>query len=54
MLELIILRDILKDYDTKPIYRDFMNDKYHMSALENRYVKLGEKYLDKYKKFITQ
>lgn len=54
MLELIILRDILKDYDTKPTYRDFMNEKYHMSTLENRYAELGTKFLDKYKKLITQ
>lgn len=54
MLELIILRSILKDYDTKPAYRDFMNKEYHMSTLENRYAELGKKYLDKYKKLITQ
>ena len=54
MLELIILRSILKDYDTKPAYRDFMNKEYHISALENRYAELGKKYLDKYKKLITQ
>ena len=41
MLELIILKSILKDYDTKPTYRDFMNKEYHISALENRYAELG-------------
>ena len=54
MLELIILRSVLKDYDTKPAYRDFMNEKYHMSILGNRYAELGAKFLDKFKKHITQ
>jgi len=54
MLELIILRSVLKDYDTKPAYRDFMNENYHMSILGNRYAELGAKFLDKFKKHITQ
>lgn len=54
MLELIILKNILKDYDTKSAYRDFMNKEYHMSALEDRYAELGSKFLDKFKKIITQ
>lgn len=50
MLEMIILKGILEDYDRYKDYKKFIKDNFDIKSIENRYIELGKEFLDKYKK----
>lgn len=48
MLELLILKIILKDYDAYSNYRKVMNKRFSISKMEERYKELGDEFLKPY------
>lgn len=48
MLELLILKRILKDYDTYPNYRKIVDESFSISKMEERYKELGDEFLKPY------
>ena len=48
LLELIILKDILKDYTKDKEYADFLDKEYNVQKMENRFLELGKEFLNPY------
>lgn len=48
MLELLILTQVLSDYNDDSIYADYLNKNYNMQKLGDRYNKLGIEFLNEY------
>ena len=48
LLELIILKDILKDYTKDEEYANFLDKKYNVQKMENRFLELGKEFLNPY------
>lgn len=48
LLELIILKDVLKDYTKDEEYAKFLDKKYDVQKMENRFLELGKEFLNDY------
>lgn len=48
LLELIILKDVLKDYTKDEEYANFLDKKYDVQKMENRFLELGKEFLNDY------
>ena len=48
LLELIILKDILKDYTKDEEYANFLDKNYDIQKIENRFLELGKEFLNHY------
>lgn len=48
LLELIILKDVFRDYAKDEEYADFLDKKYNIQKMENRFLELGEEFLNDY------
>ena len=48
LLELIILKDVLRDYTKDKEYADFLDKEYNIQKMENRFLELGKEFLNPY------
>lgn len=48
MLELLILKRILEDYDNYPKYKKVIDEYFNISKMEERYKELGDEFLKPY------
>ena len=48
LLELIILKDLLRDYAKDKEYADFLDTEYDVQKMENRFLELGKEFLNEY------
>ena len=48
MLELLILKIILKDYDDHPKYKEVIDRYFNIFEIEKRYEELGDEFLKPY------
>ena len=48
MLELLILKEVIEDYDKDFEYRNFLNNNFDFKKLNNRYLELGREFLTDY------
>ena len=48
LLELIILKDLLRDYIKDKEYADFLDKEYNVQKMQNRFLELGEEFLNEY------
>ena len=48
LLELIILKDVLKDYTKDEEYANFLDKEYNVQKMENRFLELGKEFLNNY------
>ena len=48
MVNLLILGDILNDYNSDPDYAAWLRENYDVHALNSRYIQLGLEYLNEY------
>ena len=48
LLELIVLKDLLRDYTKDKEYADFLDKEYNVQKMENRFLELGEEFLNEY------
>ena len=47
-VELLILEKILTCYDNNSDYKEYLNNNYDVSKMENRYAELGKEFLNEY------
>lgn len=47
-LELLILKNILEDYDEHSKYKEYIDKNYNISKMNNRYLELGREFLKDY------
>lgn len=48
LLELIVLKDVLRDYTKDKEYADFLDKEYNVQKMENRFLELGKEFLNEY------
>lgn len=48
LLELIVLKDLLRDYIKDKEYADFLDKEYDVQKMQNRFLELGEEFLNEY------
>lgn len=48
LLELIVLKDLLRDYTKDKEYADFLNKEYNVQKIEDRFLELGKEFLNDY------
>jgi hypothetical protein len=48
LLELIILKDLLRDYTKDKEYANFLDKEYNVQKMENRFLELGKEFLNEY------
>lgn len=48
ILELIILKDLLADYNKDKEYADFLDKKYDVQKIGDRFLELGKEFLNPY------
>jgi hypothetical protein len=48
LLELIVLKDVLRDYAKDKEYADFLDEEYDVQKIENRFLELGKEFLNEY------
>ena len=48
LLELIVLKDVLRDYAKDKEYADFLDEKYDVQKIEDRFLELGKEFLNPY------
>ena len=48
LLELIVLKDLLRDYNKDKEYANFLDEEYNVQKMENRFLELGEEFLNEY------
>lgn len=48
MLELLLLREILYDYNVNKFYTEFLDDNYDVEKIDSRYLELGKEFLNDY------
>ena len=48
LLELIVLKDVLRDYAKDKEYADFLDEEYDVQKMENRFLELGKEFLNEY------
>ena len=48
LLELIVLKDVLRDYAKDKKYADFLDEEYDVQKMENRFLELGKEFLNEY------
>ena len=48
LLELIVLKDLLRDYTKDKEYADFLDKEYNVQKMENRFLELGKEFLNEY------
>lgn len=48
LLELIILKDLLRDYTKDKEYANFLDKEYNIQKMENRFLELGKEFLNEY------
>ena len=48
LLELIVLKDLLRDYIKDKEYADFLDKEYNVQKMQNRFLELGEEFLNEY------
>lgn len=48
LLELIVLKDVLRDYTKDKEYADFLDEEYNVQKMENRFLELGKEFLNEY------
>ena len=48
LLELIILKDLLRDYAKDKEYANFLDTEYNVQKMENRFLELGKEFLNEY------
>jgi hypothetical protein len=48
LLELIILKDLLRDYTKDKEYANFLDEEYNVQKMENRFLELGKEFLNEY------
>ena len=47
-LDILILKEILKDYAEDVTYADFLDTNYDVSKIQKRYLELGKEFLNDY------
>ena len=48
LLELIVLKDLLRDYAKDKEYANFLDTEYNVQKMENRFLELGKEFLNEY------
>jgi hypothetical protein len=48
LLELIVLKDLLRDYTKDKEYANFLDEEYNVQKMENRFLELGKEFLNEY------
>jgi hypothetical protein len=48
LLELIVLKDLLRDYTKDKEYANFLDEEYNVQKMENRFLELGKEFLNDY------
>ena len=48
LLELIVLKDLLRDYTKDEEYANFLDKNYDIQKMENRFLELGKEFLNEY------
>ena len=48
LLELIVLKDLLRDYAKDKEYANFLDEEYDVQKMENRFLELGKEFLNEY------
>ena len=48
LLELIVLKDLLRDYIKDKEYADFLDKEYNVQKMQNRFLELGKEFLNEY------
>ena len=48
LLELIVLKDLLRDYSKDKEYANFLDEEYNVQKMENRFLELGKEFLNEY------
>ena len=48
LLELIVLKDLLRDYTKDKEYADFLDKEYNVQKMQNRFLELGKEFLNEY------
>ena len=48
LLELIVLKDLLRDYTKDKVYADFLDKEYNVQKMQNRFLELGKEFLNEY------
>ena len=48
LLELIVLKDLLRDYSKDKEYANFLDTEYNVQKMENRFLELGKEFLNEY------
>ena len=48
MLELLLLQEILYDYNVDEFYKEFLDDNYDVEKINSRYLELGKEFLNDY------
>jgi hypothetical protein len=48
LLELIVLKDLLRDYAKDKEYANFLDEEYNVQKMENRFLELGKEFLNEY------
>jgi hypothetical protein len=48
LLELIVLKDVLRDYTKDKEYANFLDEEYNVQKMENRFLELGKEFLNEY------
>ena len=48
LLELIVLKDLLRDYAKDKEYANFLDKEYNVQKMENRFLELGKEFLNEY------
>ena len=48
LLELIVLKDVLRDYAKDKEYADFLDKEYDVQKMEDRFLELGKEFLNEY------
>ena len=48
LLELIVLKDLLRDYTKDKEYADFLDKEYNVQKIQNRFLELGKEFLNEY------
>ena len=48
LLELIVLKDLLRDYAKDKEYANFLDEEYNVQKMQNRFLELGKEFLNEY------
>lgn len=48
LLELIVLKDLLRDYAKDKEYANFLDKEYNVQKMKNRFLELGKEFLNEY------